>query len=284
GKGGIRKKLVVSQFAISIALIIATVITTQQLDFLNTRELGFEKDKEVTLPMYPELSENYDSSYNELVKSSTVKNASRSSRLPTGRLLDSMGEPRIMKGDSMVGSGVSLKYIAVDYEFFDTYGIRMAAGRDFSKSIPTDDSLAFIINESAARKMGWKTNEEGIDKDFQYNNKNGKLIGIVSDFHFESLHQEIAPMIFLPRQGNYNNLTIKISGDNLQAGLEHVQKVWKDFLPIRPFDYQFVSDRYEKLYEAEQNEGKLFSLFSALAIFIACLGLFGLATFNALQR
>jgi putative ABC transport system permease protein len=284
GKGGIRKTLVVTQFAISIALIIATAITVQQLDYLNNRNLGFDKDKVITVPYYGELTPEYDSFYNELLKSSSVKNVATSSRLPTGRLLDSQGAPRVRKGDSVVTTGVGLKMVVVDYEFFDTYNIQLAAGRNFSKSIPTDDSLAFIINETAARAIGWPTNEEGIDQDFIYGGVNGKLIGIVKDFHFESLHQEIAPMSFFVSKGNYNNISIKIAGDNLQGGIEHISRVWKSFLPIRPFDYQFVSDRYSKLYDAEQKQGQLFTVFSGMAIFIACLGLFGLATFNTMQR
>lgn len=284
GKGGIRKTLVIAQFAISIALIIATAITIQQLNYLNTRDLGFDKDKVITLPLYSELEEGYDSFYNELTKSSSIKNAGLSSRLPTGRLLDSQGNASVTKGDSLVDSGVGPKYVAADYEFFDTYNIKIAAGRNFSKSIPTDDSLAFIINEAAVRKIGWKSNEEGLNGDFQYGGTKGKLIGVVKDFHFESLHQEITPMIFLISKGNYNNISVKISGESMQEGIEHLQKVWKEFLPLRPFDYQFISDRYQRLYEAEQKQGQLFTVFSGLAIFIACLGLFGLATFNTLQR
>lgn len=284
GKGGIRKTLVVAQFGISIALIIATAITIQQLDYLNNRNLGFDKNKVITLPYYGELTDNYEAFHNELLKSSTIKNATASSRLPTGRLLDSQGAPSVMKGDSLVNTGVGLKMVAIDCDFFDTYNIQMAAGRNFSKSIPTDDSLAFIINEAAARAIGWKTNEEGINQDFLYGGVKGKLIGIVRDFHFESLHQEITPMSFLYSPGNYNNLSVKIASENLQEGIEHVNKVWRSFLPIRPFDYQFISDRYTRLYEAEQKQGQLFTAFSGMAIFIACLGLFGLATFNTMQR
>ncbi len=284
GNSGIRKVLVVSQFSISIVLLIATAVTTQQLNYLNTRNLGFDKDRVITLPLYDELNESYDAFYNELTKSAAIKTASRSSRLPTGRLLDSQGGPSVMKGDSLVPIAITLKYVATDYEFFNSYGIEMAAGRNFSRSIPTDDSLAFIINETAARKIGWATNEEAIDKDFVYGGVKGKLIGIVRDFHFESLHQEIVPMSFFVNNEAYNNLTVKISGDNIQQGIEHLEKTWRVFLPVRPFDYQFMSDRYARLYESEQKQGQLFTLFSGLAIFIACLGLFGLATFNTLQR
>ena len=284
GNAGIRKVLVVAQFGISIVLIIATAITTQQLNYLNTRDLGFDKDRVITLPYYGELDDSYDAFYNELTKTAAIKDAARSSRLPTGRLLDSQGGPSVMKGDSLMATGVNLKFVTADYEFFNTYGIEMAAGRNFSKAIPTDDSLAFIINETAARSIGFATNEEAIDQDFLYGGVKGKLIGIVKDFNFESLHQDIVPMSFFISAGNYNNLTIKIAGDNMQEGLQHIEKTWRTFLPIRPFDYQFTSDRYAMLYDSEKKQGQLFTVFSGLAVFIACLGLFGLATFNTLQR
>jgi putative ABC transport system permease protein len=285
GKGGVRKVLVIAQFAISITLIIATVVTSQQLGFLNNINLGFEKDKLVTLTYYGELNNGYDAFYNELTKSTSISNATRSSRIPTGRLLDDMGSPFITTDSGFVRTKADVKYITSDYEFFKTHGITFAAGRDFSRDIKSDDSLAFIINEAAAKTLGWKTNDEGLNKDFQYGTVKGKLIGVVRDFHFESLHQRILPMIFLPvKQSYYNFLTVKISGDHFQEGIAHLEKVWKSFLPSRPFEYQFTNDRYRRLYEAEQKENQLFTIFSALAIFIASLGLFGLATFNTLQR
>lgn len=283
GNSMIRRILVVSQFSISVILIIATFITTQQLNYLNTEDLGFDKDLVVTMPYYSEVDENYDAFYNELTRSSSIKNVARSSRIPTGRLLDSNGSPSIMKGDSLVATGVASKMISVDHEFFDTYGIPMAAGRNFSKTIPTDDSLAFIINETAAHRMEMNP-IEGIDKDFLYGGVRGKLIGVVKDFHFESLHQDYVPMVFFCRRNFLNNLSIKIAGSDAQAGIEHLGKVWRSFVPNRPFDYQFTSDRYARLYEAEQKQGQLYTIFACLAIFIASLGLFGLATFNTLQR
>lgn len=189
-----------------------------------------------------------------------------------------------MKGDSLFPTGVTLKMVSVDEEFFDTYNIRMAAGRSFSKSISTDDSLAFIVNETAMQKMGMSGPGDGVDKDFLYGGVKGKLVGVVSDFHFESLHQDYVPMCFFVNDNFFNNLSVKIAGTNSQAGLEHLEKTWRSFLPLRPFDYQFTSERYTLLYEAEQKQGQLFTIFACLAIFIACLGLFGLATFNTLQR
>ena len=285
GKGGIRKSLVVAQFAISTVLIIATAITFQQLSYLNTRDLGYDRSQVITLTYYGLLDKQYDAFYNEMLSSSAIKNVGRSSRIPTGRLLDSQGSAAIMKGDSLIDSGVNLKYVSIDEEFFDTYGINVVSGRNFSKEIKTDDSLAFVINEAAVRALGWKTNEEGINKDFSYGGIRGKLIGVVNDFHFESLHQEVTPMIFIPmEQGGANYVTVKISGDHVKEGIAQIEKFWKSGLPGRPFEYQFMDDRYARLYEAEQKEGKLFTIFSGLAIFIACLGLFGLATFNTMQR
>ncbi len=282
GKGLIRKVLVVTQFSISVVLLIATAITIQQLDYLNTRDLGFDKDQIVTVPFYREVQDNYDVFYNELTSSSTIKNVGRSSRTPTGRLLDSQGSPRIANGDSLVNTQIVTKNVGVDEAFFPTYGIEFVAGRNFSKSVVTDDSLAFVINETAAREYGLNSPEEGIGKDFAYGGVTGKLIGVVKDFHFESLHQDIIPIVF--HGGNLNTISIKITAGNLQDGIQHIEKVWKEFLPNRPFEYNFLDERYRQLYDAEQRQSQLFTIFSGLAIFIACLGLFGLATFNTLQR
>ncbi len=285
GKGGIRKALVVAQFAISIALIIATAITFQQLGYLNSKELGYDRNQVITLTYYGLLNQNYDGFYNEMLKSSAIKNVGRSSRIPTGRLLDSQGTAIVTKGDSLYDTGVGLKYVAADEEFFNTYGIEVSGGRVFSKEIPTDDTLSFIINEAAMRAIGWKNPEEGLNKDFSYGGTKGKLIGVVKDFHFESLHQKVVPMIFVHiRQAGANYLAVKIAGNEMQQGIQHLEKIWKEMLPGRPFEYQFMDERYGRLYDAERKEGKLFTIFSGLAVFIASLGLFGLATFNTLQR
>jgi putative ABC transport system permease protein len=282
GKGGIRKTLVVLQFSISIALMIATAITFNQLQYLNNRDLGYEKDQVVTLRYFGDLAPNYDAFYNELTAQSSIKNVARSSRIPTGRLLDSQGSALIQKGDSMAVTDVVIKNISVDYEFFDTYAIKFASGRNFSKEILSDDSLGYILNEAAVKMLG-VTNEEILTKDFQYGGVKGKVVGVVKDFHFESLHEEIVPMVFQPAQF-LNRISVKVAGNNTQEALAHIEKVWRQFIPHRPFEYDFLSVQYKKLYEAEQKQGQLFTIFSGLAIIIACLGLFGLATFNTLQR
>ncbi|HYG02517.1 MAG TPA: ABC transporter permease [Chryseosolibacter sp.] len=281
-KAGLRKFLVVAQFSISIVLIIATMITYQQLQYANNRELGYNKNQVVTLRFFGELAENYDAFYNELLKHSSIKNVSRSSRTPTGRLLDSNGTGQVQKGDSLENTNVVLKNIRVDTDFFDTYEVKFASGRGFSKAIPTDDSLAFVINESAATMMGVSP-DDILTRDFQYGGVKGRVIGVVKDFHFESLHEPIVPIVFVPSQF-YNRISVKIAGNEMQEGLQQIEKVWKEFLPSRPFEYSFLSEQYRQLYDAEQKQGQLFTMFAGLAILIACLGLFGLATFNTLQR
>ena len=181
-----------------------------------------------------------------------------------------------------MNTNVVLKNIRVDHDFFDTYEIKFTAGRNFSRDVKSDDSLGFVLNESAVAMMG-VTPEQILSRDFVYGGVRGRVIGVVKDFHFESLHEPIVPVVFQFGQF-FNRISVKISSDKMQDGLQHIEKVWKEFIPHRPFEYVFISDQYKNLYDSEQKQGELFTFFAGLAILIACLGLFGLATFNTLQR
>src|SRR5690606_8302585 len=279
GRGGIRKILVVAQFSVSIVLLIATVVIIRQLDFMNTRDLGYNKDQVVTLGN--EVGDRYEAFRNELLGNAAIRNVSRSSRVPTGRLLDSSGA-QVQKGDSLASTDVTIKNVRVDQDFFSTYDIPLVSGRNFSREIKSDDSLAFILNQNAVSMIGW-TEEEALGKVFQYGGTTGQVIGVVQDFHFESLHEPIVPLVF-HQSPNYGNLSVAIASADMQQGLQHLEKVWKEFVPLNPFAYQFLSETYRQLYSSEQKQSQLFIVFSGLAIFIASLGLFGLATFNTLQR
>jgi putative ABC transport system permease protein len=282
GRGTLRKVLVVSQFAISIVLIIATLITFQQLDYMNRRDLGYARDQVVTLRYFgDELGARYDAFYTELTRGTAIRNASRSSIVPTGRLLDSQGT-RVQKGDTLAATDIVIKDVRVDPEFFDTYGVPLVSGRNFSGDIRSDDSLAFVINEAACRMIGW-TADEAIGKVFANGSVQGQVIGVVRDFHFESLHEEIVPVVF-HLQPMYRRLSVRIATTDLQEGIRQLEAAWREFLPERPFEYTFLSDQYHELYESESKQSQLFMLFAGIAIFIASLGLLGLATFNALQR
>lgn len=282
GKSGLRKFLVVAQFSISIVLIIATIITFRQLEYLNSRELGYNRERVITLRHFNELTPSYDAFFNQLTSSATIQSAGRSSLIPTARLVNSQGSGSIQKGDSLMDTDIILKNINIDYHFFETYQIPIVAGRNFSPHMINDDSVSFILNEAAVKLIGEDVNNI-ISKDFQYGGIKGKIIGVVKDFHFESLHEQIVPVVFQARPF-FSRISIKLAGNNLQEGIAHVEKVWKEFLPHRPFEFSFLSNQYQQLYEAEQRQAQLFTIFASLAIVIACLGLFGLATFNTLQR
>jgi putative ABC transport system permease protein len=284
--GGIsfRKALVALQFFISIILIIATGVVFWQMRFMQNKILGFDKEHLVTLPYTTQLNDRYEAFRNELLTNSYIKNVGRSSRIPTGRLLDAMGA-RMESADTLAPVSADIKYVAADHDFISTYGVKIVAGRSFSRDYSLDTS-AFLINEAAAKTLGFKNYEDAIGKNFGYGNRRGKLIGVFNDFHFESLHQKITPLvIFVPRgAGGYGAISIKLAGANLPSALDRIRTTWKNFLPETPYQYTFLDDNFARLYESEQRQKTLLIIFASLAIIIACLGLFGLSAFAILQR
>ena len=286
GSISFRRVLVVTQFSISIVLIISTAIVFDQLQYMRHTSLGYDKDHIVTMQYYSALGPSYEAFRNELLQSSYIRNAARSSRIPTGRLLDGMGAAT-ESGDSLRPLNVNIRYVAADHDFLPAYGIPLAAGRNFSRSFSMD-TASFIINEAAVSILGWNSASAAVGKNFKYGNTKGRIIGVMKDFHFESLHQKIAAMILIlpkPDQDNfYNNLSVKITGNDFPAALAYLEKTWRKFLPETPFEYTFLDENFGKLYQSEQQQGSLFTIFSCIAIFIACLGLFGLASFAITQR
>lgn len=283
-EGGIsfRKVLVIVQFAISIILIITTAIVFQQLYFMQKKSLGFDKDHIAVIPYNSALNDKYEAFRTELLSSSNFKNATRTSRIPTGRLLDDLNA-YTLSGDSMRPANTDIKFVSVDYDFVPTYGIQMAVGRNFSREYGAD-TLSFVLNESAIKALGW-TAQNAIGKNFKYGSRSGHIIGVIKDFHFESMHQSIVPLVLeiFPRP-YFNNLSVKFSGNNLAASLSYLENTWKKFLPEIPYQYSFLDENFDKLYEAEQKQGNIFTIFACIAIFIASLGLFGLSAFAISQR
>jgi len=282
-----RKVLVVTQFAISIILIITTAVVFQQLHYMQQKSLGFDRDHVAVVPYNGALNDKFESFRTELLSNSNIKSVGRSSRIPTGRLLDDMGA-YTLSGDSMMPTNTDIKFVCVDYDFIPTYGIKMVAGRNFSRDYGTD-TTSFIVNEAALAVMGIGDAKESIGKPFVYAGAKGKIIGIMHDFHFESMHERIVPLILvLPTasqaQDLYHAMSVKISGNDIPGGLAQLQKTWKQFLPDIPFNYTFLDENFDQLYQSENRQGKLFTTFSCLAIFIACLGLFGLSAFIITQR
>jgi putative ABC transport system permease protein len=279
-----RKVLVVAQFSISIILIITTVIVFQQLHYIQKKSLGFDKERVVTMAYSNEVGRQYESFRNELLQNSAFKNMTRSSRIPTGRLLDNMGANTV-NGDSLQPVTTDIKFVSSDYDFVSTFGIPMMSGRYFSRDYGTD-TASFVINESSVKALGW-TKENAIGKAFKYGSQKGHIIGVINDFHFESMHQAIVPMVFIMQpasQSNFNNLSLKIAGNDIAPALSYLEKTWKKYFPETPVDYTFLDENFDRLYQSEQRQATIFTVFACIAIFIACLGLFGLSAFAISQR
>jgi putative ABC transport system permease protein len=251
---------------------------------MQQKDLGFDKNHIVNLPYSSALNNQYDAFRLELLSNTHVKNAGRSSRIPTGRLLDANGA-RIKRSDTLEPAGADIKFVSADQDFIPTYGTKIVAGRAFSREFSTD-TASFIINEAAVKALGLKSNDDAIGKDFGYGSRTGKLIGVLGDFHFESLHQKIVPLVLLaPRtQNGYRSISIKIAGSNIPSALSHIQKTWQKFLPETPYQYTFLDERFARLYQSEERQKSIFTVFACIAIFIACLGLFGLSAFAISQR
>jgi len=279
-----RKVLVTVQFAISIILIISTGIVYMQMRYMHNKDLGYDRDHIVTMAYNGGLTDRYEAFRNDLLSNASIKDITRSSRIPTGRLLDNMGAA-IERADSLTPVNADIKFLATDQDFIKTFDIKMVSGRAFSRDFGTDTS-AYLINEAAVDALGLKNSEAALGKNFQYGGRKGKLIGVFHDFHFESLHQKIVPMVMvLPVDGNnYNRLSIKIAGNNMPAALSHIESVWKKFLPEAPYQSTFLDENFNRLYTSEQKQSTLFTIFAGIAILIACLGLFGLSAFAITQR
>jgi putative ABC transport system permease protein len=276
-----RKILVVLQFSISICLIVATIVVFRQLAYIQDKDLGFNKDHVVAIDYDRSINNQYQAFKADLFRNPDIKEVGRSSRIPSGRLLDDQ-DAAILEGGSMQPLKVDLKQLVVDEGFVPAYGIQILAGRNFSKDIKTD-SNKYIINETTVKTLGWKTPQNALNKQIRYGGVTGNVIGVTKDFHFESLHQAVVPMILL-YGGGVHVLSIKIDGHNVQATMAGIQQTWQHYLPNTPFDFQFLDVKFNQLYRSEQQQGTLFTIFSCIAIFIACLGLFGLSAFTITQR
>jgi putative ABC transport system permease protein len=195
--------------------------------------------------------------------------------------LDSSGA-RVISGTIEAPVNFRIANVRVSYDFIPTFEIEMAAGRNFSRDFPTDPQEAFVLNEAAITKLGW-TAEEAVGRAFKYGRRDGRIIGVVKDFHFESLHQEIAPIVFY-LEPEFRLVSLRIRPESIPETMAFLKEKWNELRPNYPFDYFFVDERFDGLYRSEEKLGQVFGVFSILAIFIASLGLFGLASFTAERR
>lgn len=275
-----RKALVVLQFALSIFLIIGTGVVFNQVRFMKGKELGYDKEHLLLVPMRGGVISSYSALKTELAKNPAVLRLSAMSRRPsfigdyarnvtwTGK--DPQQEVRVI-------------FSAVDFDFTSTLGIELIAGRDFSLDFSTDARGAFLVNEETARLIGKDT---VIGEDFSMFGMQGKIVGVMKNFHFQPLQRNIQPLVVLkaPNPNWLGNMLIRISPENVSSSIKSIEASWKKALPGYPFEFSFLDEDFDLAYWRVERMGKLLGYFAFLAVLIACLGLFGLASFTAEQR
>jgi len=284
GGGNIRNSLVVFQFAISVFLIVSTLVVFQQLKFIQSKDLGYNKDHVLIIDDVYAAGNQVQAFKNQVKQYAQVKDASLSSYVPTpsNRSDSSFFE----EGTTEQEDAIQMQEWRVDYDYVSTLDLKILTGRDFDLQFSTD-SLAMIINEAAVAVMGISPEEalgKRLTSDFGEEEATYyTVIGVVKDFHFRSLRDNIGALSL--SIGDYsNNMILKLNAGDFSNTLAQIEKTWKSVAPGQPFNYYFMEESFNNTYQAEQRLGRIFTIFTILSILIACLGLFGLAAFNAEKR
>ncbi len=288
-KGGtfFRKALVVSQFSISLVMLICTWIVYQQLGFMRTKDLGYDRDQVLTIDYQDQQPRaRYSALRNSLLANPRIKNVASSSSVTSN--IDGRSIFRVESNTGMKDMG--FKPLGIDFDYLNTMGMKVVAGRDFSEKIPADTLNAVLVNEAAVARMGWKQ-PLGKKVDLggpppqpgQPVRPPAQVVGVVRDFHQQSLYNPIEPLIILCRRAN-GVIHLKIDAEDKDKTLAFIGQKWRETYPDRVFEYRFLDQDFESAYRADELRGRIFTVFSALTILIACLGLFGLATFTTEQR
>ncbi len=274
----LRNGLVVFQFTASIVLIIGTLVIYNQTHYLLNRKVGFDKDQVLLVQGTNTLDDKMETFKNELLKSSEIKSVSVSDYLPvSGTKRD--GNTFYKEGKTTEGIGLFTQKWTVDYDYLETMGIRIAEGRYFSKDMP--DSAAVVINKSMMKKLGL---ENPIGQRIENGWQKFTVIGVMDDFNFESMKQNVTPLCLVLGKFNSSIVSVKIGGADTKNVISFIGSVWKSFSPDQPFRYTFLDESFANMYADVQRTGRIFTSFAVLAIIIACLGLFALSAFMAEQR
>ena len=281
-----RRVLVVFQFAISIVLIIGTIVAIRQLNLLQNEEVGFDQESVVMVPVIRSpMGKHYENFKNTVLKSPRV--------LSVTGVEEIVGSKHQVNNYRFEGMEQSkpFPHFNVRHDFTRTMGIDLVAGRDYSYEFQTDDSLAIVVNETFVKNMHWKSPEEAVNKRFYYRGElKGKVVGVVRDYNFVSKHHPIAPLVITlnTHPGAFNlfikYVAIKVKSDQAKIAIADIENAWKQVMPARPFDYFYLDQRLGESYKAEKKLSTITIVFSGLAIFVACLGLFGLSTYAMEQR
>jgi putative ABC transport system permease protein len=275
-----RNSLVCVQFVITICLVVSTMIINNQLRFIRNRDAGFEREHIITTKTNRynrEVRKNIGVLKTELLKNPAVRAVTRSNWPPTN----------IRAGSSPAWEGLEegvrplFHNLATDFDFLDLFEIELVEGRHFSREITTDLTEAYIINETAAKLIG---GDNVIGKEFGYDWRPGRIIGVVEDFQFVPVTVEIVPLAIRLNLEESEWLSLRLQTDDLKGALAGIKDTFERFSPAFPFDYSFMDERFNALYREDMRQGASFGYFTAVAIFLACLGLFGLVSFTAERK
>lgn len=278
----LRKSLVVFQFTVSIVLVIGTMVILKQVDFIRSKKLGYERENVITMPLDRKTTEVFDQFRTELLRNGHISYVGRAGEPPV----------RIQGGYSVMFPGSSERgmittAVCADEDFVPALGIEVIAGRNFSKGdfdkLEKDTVASFILNESAVRELGLEI-ETAVGKPLNMSNRKGPIVGVVRDFHFASMHERISPLIIFTEPWQLNHIFIKVTPGNTEQALADLKQTSATLIPHRPFEYHFLNERFDALYQSEMKMGSVTTTFAALAIIIACLGLLGLVAFAAAQK
>jgi hypothetical protein len=277
--GTLRNILVVIQFAITIPLIISTIVIHRQLDYIHEANTGINREMVVTFPINDQSKvEHFPVLKKTLLSNKNVQAISGSAKLPT-QIHSSSGTRRWE--DAEEGQHISIYHTGVDQDFIDLLDLEIIQGRDFIEGKTKGDKEEMLINETLARQLGW---DSPVGKWLHLNGHDGLIAGVMKDFNFLSFHQEMAPLALYKDPGRLTNVLVKISSNDMTETLAFLEETTMEFSPDYPFEYQFLDDAYDKMYQTEIRLGNLFNYLTGLALLIACLGIFGLAAFMASQR
>ena len=277
GKSSFRKVLVTLQFSLSIALVIGTFVVYRQLDYVQNRDLGYQKDHIIYLRERDPFWQKYAAFKEELLQHPNITGVTASSDVPTYTVHSTTGVDWDGKPPE---DRILFTQFVVDYDYFETLDLEIVQGRSFSKEFSTDAKEGYILNETAARLTGY---ENPIGKSFALWGTQGKIIGVIKNYHFKSLHTDIEPLVhYMWRTNNY--AFIKIESGQTAGTLKTIEKVYEKHNPGYPFQFFFLDEELNRLYLSDKRTARVFRSFTFLALFISCLGLFGLASYMATQR
>jgi putative ABC transport system permease protein len=284
----LRHGLVVVQFSLSVMLIISAIVVIRQVNFLHNKDLGFNKEQIMFFPMRGDnMFKSYETFKNELLQSPNVSSVSIGYGFPG----DMFGDGLMTAPMEGVDKKMKATQMMVDPDYIPTLGLQLVAGRNFSKEMKTDQDAAYIINETAANELGFSTPDQALGQTLLWNTwrkpdfvKKGQVVGVVKDFHFKSLYDKMEPAVLQVYPEAYWKVAVKMKTADISNTLAYVQKVWSKFTPDYPIEYRFLDESFDQMYKAEDKLKSLLWIFTAITVFVACLGLFGLAAYGAERR